>query len=163
VDYNYQQKVKGKARASPCNMVCASSREAETDVPLLTDSEEETIVLAAELNAPRLAETCSGQSYLMKYDELVANLPGPTSEPTKPSAKQHVEKQKELRYSKALPKDRSEGTSVPYHFGVLAQLVNILARITLYELLRLSKLTREALRKSLADAEVFVIQIPTEP
>ena len=45
------KKSKGKARASPCNVVCASSREAETDVPSLTDSEEETIVLAAELNA----------------------------------------------------------------------------------------------------------------
>ena len=37
---------KGKAKASSYNVVCASSREAETDVPSLTDSEEETIVLA---------------------------------------------------------------------------------------------------------------------
>ena len=42
------RKSKGKAKASSCNVVCASSREAETDVPSLTDSEEETIVLAAE-------------------------------------------------------------------------------------------------------------------
>lgn len=42
----------------------------------------------------------------------------------------------------------------------MAQLANILARITLYELLKLSKGTREALKEELADAEVFIIQIP---
>ena len=41
VDYYYQQEFKGKVKASPCNVVCASSQEAETDVPSLTDSEEE--------------------------------------------------------------------------------------------------------------------------
>ena len=62
------RKSKGKAKASPCNVVYASSREAETNVPSLTDSEEETIVFDAELNAPLMAETRSGQSYLKKYD-----------------------------------------------------------------------------------------------
>ena len=42
------RKSKGKAKATSCNVVCASSRGAETNVPSLTDSEEETIVLAAE-------------------------------------------------------------------------------------------------------------------
>jgi len=156
-------KSKGKARASSCNVVCASSREAETDVPSLTNSEEETIVLAAELNEPLVAKTRSGQSYLKKYNELVANPSGPTSEPTKPSAKQPVEKQKELRYSKALPKDKAEGTSAPYRFDVLSQLANIPARITLYELLRLSKSTRKALREALADVEIFMTQILVKP
>ena len=41
------RKSKGKARASSCNV---ASREAETDVPSLTDSEEETIALATEPN-----------------------------------------------------------------------------------------------------------------
>ena len=36
------------------------------------------------------------------------------------------------------------------------------ARITLYELLRLSKSTREALQKALANAEVFMTQVPQE-
>jgi len=54
------RKSKGKARASPCNVVCASSREAETNIPSLTDSEEETIILVVELNAPLVAETRSG-------------------------------------------------------------------------------------------------------
>ena len=82
----------GKANASPCNVVCASSREAKTDVPSLTDSEEETIVFVAELNAPLVAETRSGQSYLKKYDEMVANPPKATPEPTKQSTKQPVKK-----------------------------------------------------------------------
>jgi len=74
-----------------------------------------------------------------------------------------VEKQKELQFSKALPKDNAEGFSTPYRFDVLAQLANIPARITLYELLRLSKSTREALREALADTEVIMAQIPTGP
>jgi len=87
---------------------------------------------------------------------MVANPPKPTPEPNKQSTKQPVEKEKELRYSKALPKDKADGFSAPYHLDVLAQLANIPARITLYELLRLSKSTREALREGLADAEVFM-------
>jgi len=74
---------RGKAKASPCNVVCASSREAETDVASLTDLEEETIVLDAELNAPLIAGTHSGQSYLKKYYEMVENPPKPTQESTK--------------------------------------------------------------------------------
>ena len=68
---------KGKTKASSCNAVCASSREAKTDVPSLTDSEEETIVLAAEPNQ-LVAETRSGQSYLKKYDDcLLYTSPSP--------------------------------------------------------------------------------------
>ena len=81
------KKSRGKANASPCNMVCASSQEAKTNVPLLTDSKEETIILAAKLNAPLVAETRSGQSYLKKYDEMVANLPNPPqSQPSHPQS-----------------------------------------------------------------------------
>jgi len=163
VDYTYQHEVQGKAKASPCNVVCASSWEEKTDVPSLTDSEEETIILAAEPNVLLVAGICSGQSYLKKYDEMMTNPPKPTPKPNKQSTKQPVEKQKKLRYSKALPKDKVEGSSAPYHFDVLTQLANIPARITLYELLRLSKSTREALREALADAEAFMARILTEP
>ena len=38
-------------------MVCASSREAETDVASLIDSEEEEIILAVEKDAPPVART----------------------------------------------------------------------------------------------------------
>ena len=51
----------------------------------------------------------------------------------------------------------------PYRFDVLAQLANIPARITLYELLRLSKSTKEALKEALADVEVFMAWILAEP
>jgi len=51
----------------------------------------------------------------------------------------------------------------PFRFDVLGQLANIPARITLYELLRLSKSTREALREALTDSEVFLTQILTIP
>ena len=74
-----------------------------------------------------------------------------------------MEKQKEFRYAKSLLKDKAEGSLAPYHFDVLAQLANIPARITLYELLRLSKSTREALREALADAELFMAQILAGP
>jgi len=56
-----------------------------------------------------------------------------------------------------------KGSLVPYRFDVLAQLANIPARITLYELLRLSKSTREALREALVDAKVFIARIPAKP
>ena len=99
------------------------------DIPSLTDSEEEeTIVLAAELNAPLVARTRLGQSYSKKYDEMVASPSKLTQEPTNQSTKQLVEKQKEYRYAKTLPKN--ERSSAPYRFDVLAQLANIPARIT---------------------------------
>ena len=85
------RKSKGKAKASSCNVVCASSREAETDVPSLTSSEEETIVLTAEPNQ-LVAETRSGQSYLKKYDEMAPTPPKPATESAKPSTKQPVER-----------------------------------------------------------------------
>ena len=79
------RKSNGKAKVSPCNMVRASSRETETDVPSPTDSEVETIVLAAELNASLVAGTRSGHSYLKKYDEMVTNrLNLPQSKPSNP-------------------------------------------------------------------------------
>ena len=78
---------RGKVKSSLCNVEHASSREAETDVPSLTDSEEETIILAAELNTPLVAGTHSGQSYLKKYDEVVAIPSKPTQEPTRQSTK----------------------------------------------------------------------------
>jgi len=156
------RKFRGKAKVSPCNVVCAFSRKEETDVPSLTDSEEETIVLAAEPNAPLVAGTHLGQSYLKKYDEVVANLPKFTQEPTKQSTKQPMEKQKEFRYAKTLPKDKAKGSLTPYRFDILAQLANIPARIMLYEILRLSKSIKKALKEALADAEWILAKLEEE-
>ena len=85
------RKSKGKAKASSCNVVCASSREAKTDIPSLTDSEEETIVLAAG-PSQLVAETRSGQPYLKKYGEMVVTPPKSTAELAKSSTKQPVER-----------------------------------------------------------------------
>ena len=70
-----------------------------------------------------------------------------------------MKKQKELRYVKTLPKSGA-GSSTLFRFDTLAQLANIPSRITFYELLRLSKSIRDALREALVDEEVFITQIP---
>jgi len=77
-------------------VVCASFREAKTDVATLTDSEEEIIIIAAEQNTPLVAGTWSGQQYLKKYDEAMASSSKLIQEPVKQSTKQPVEKQKEF-------------------------------------------------------------------
>jgi len=87
----------------------------------LTDSDEGKIVLAGEQDAPPMAGTRSGQQYLKKYNEAVASSSNPTKEAIKQPMKQLVEKQKELRYSKALQKVNAKGSSTSFHFDVLAQ------------------------------------------
>ena len=77
------RKSRGKAKVSPRNVVCASSREEEIDAVSLTDSEEKTIILNVEPNAPLVAGTHSGQSYLKKYDEVVVSPSKLTQKPTK--------------------------------------------------------------------------------
>ena len=52
---------------------------------------------------------------------------------------------------------------MPFRFDILAQLANIPARITIHELLRLSKETREALRDALANSESFLTYMPETP
>jgi len=74
-----------------------------------------------------------------------------------------MEKQKKLHYTKTLPKDKAKGSSTPYRFDVLAQLANISARITLYELLRLSKSIKESLREVLSNVEAILARIPAKP
>src|SRR4051812_41512299 len=69
-------------------------------------------------------------------------------------------KPKEVRYNSPLNKGKAVEVFQPFHFDIINQLANIPARITLYELLRLSKSTREAFREALADDEVFVTQLP---
>jgi len=162
VDYCYPQEVQGESKSLTLQYGVCFLPKAETNVSSPTDSEEETIVLAAKSNVSLMAGTRSGQSYLKKYDEMVTNSLKPTPEPTKQSMKQPVEKQKVLRYAKALSKDKAEGSLRPYHFDILTQLANIPARITFYELLRLSKSTREALREVLTDAEAFMAWISAE-
>ena len=70
------------------------------------------------------------------------------------------EKPKEVRYNRPLNKEKAVEVSQHFRFDIINQLANIPARITLYELLKLSKSTREALREALTNAEVFVTQLP---
>jgi len=58
-----------------------------------------------------------------------------------------------------LKKTSSSGLYAPFCFDILAQLTNIPARISIYELLCLSKETREALRDVLANSVSFLIHI----
>ena len=88
----------------------------------------------------------------------MVNSPQPAEETNEQSMKSSMKKKKEIGYIKALQKN-GMGPSTLFCFDVLTQFTNILARITLYELLRLFKFTRDALRKALADVEVFVTQI----
>jgi len=61
------------------------------------------------------------------------------------------EKQKEVRFDHVLKKPLGPRLNMPFRFDILAQLANIPARITIHELLRLSKEIREALRDALAN------------
>ena len=70
---------------------------------------------------------------------------------------------KEVRFDKALNKNPFQELNTLFRFDILAQLANIPARITLHELLRLLKKTREALRDALADSESFLTQVPSIP
>ena len=56
--------------------------------------------------------------------------------------RQYKEKQKEVQFDHVLKKPSGPGLNIPFLFDILAQLANIPARITIHELLRLSKETR---------------------
>jgi len=73
------------------------------------------------------------------------------------------EKQKEIQFDHVLKKPSGSGLNMPFRFDILAQLANIPARITIYELLHLSKETREALRDALANSESFLTHMPEIP
>jgi len=62
-----------------------------------------------------------------------------------------------------MKKPSGPGLNIPFHFDILAQLANIPARITMHELLRLSKETREALRNARANSESFLTHMPETP
>ena len=120
------RKSKEKARASSSNVMGIFTRETEEDVASLTSSGEES-VLAADTGTPFTSKTQSGKQYLKQYDQLVAISSQPGKETTEQSTKQPMDKQKELRYAKALQKDDTR-LLTPFRFDILAQLANIPAR-----------------------------------
>src|SRR3954462_3763617 len=154
---------KSRGKTKQANVIIASSIKPDSDVNSLTDSEEEEGVLAASVAGPLAAATRLGQPYQRNYDDAPVQQLEPSQEPvTEPTEqpKTTPEKPKEVRYNRPLNKGKAVEVSQPFRFNIINQLANIPARITLYELFTLSKSTREALREALADAEVFVTQLP---
>src|SRR3954467_5117995 len=135
---------------------------------MLTDSEEGPIAPADNLV---VAATRSRRNFGYEYPEETA-APSP-SEPAKESVEANVtpaqepteaiaKKQKHLRFSNPLlPSEAGQLTTV-FRFDILKQLAQIPARITLLELLKLSKATRKALREALANADTFATHIFTK-
>src|SRR3954467_2401469 len=154
---------KSRGKTKQANVIIASAIEPDSDVHSLTDSEEEEEVLAASVAGPLAAATRLGQPYLRNYDDAPVQQLELSQEPVMEPAEQPKttpEKPKEVRCNRPLNKGKAVEVSQPFRFDIINQLANIPARITLYELLKLSKSTREALREALADAEVFVTQLP---
>src|SRR5204863_2064297 len=154
---------KSRGKTKQANVIIASSIEPDSDVNSLTDSEEEEEVLAASVAGPLAAATRSGQPHLRNYNDSPVQQLEPSQEPvTEPTEhpKTMPEKPREVRYNRPLNNGKAVEVSQPFRFDIINQLANIPARITLYELLKLSKSTREALKEALADAKVFVTQLP---
>src|SRR4051812_48023546 len=152
-----------RGKNKQANVIIASTIEPNSDVNSLTDSEEEEGVLAASVAGPLAVATRSSQPYLRNYDDAPVQQLEPSQEPVTEPAEQPKttpEKPREVRYNRPLNKGKAVEVSQPFRFDIINQLANISARITLYEILKLSKSTREALREALADAEVFVAQLP---
>src|SRR3954465_11087374 len=155
--------MKSRGKTKQANVIIASTIEPDSDVNDLTDSEEEGEVLAAGVAGPLAAATRSGQPYLRNYDDAPVQQLKPSQKPVTEPAEQPKatpEKPKEVRYNRPLNKGKAIEVSQSFRFDIINQLAYIPARITIYELLKLSKSTREALREALADAEVFVTQLP---
>ena len=139
----------------------ALNEDADIPVNSLTDSDKEQIVLVAQPVEASPIGTHSGKTYLRKYDQTIFKAQQPSTSkdavlvqrkaPTQPVEKN---KPKDLHFSHDLKKN-SSALDAPFRFEVMAQLANIPARITLHELLRLSKETRDALREALTESESF--------
>src|SRR3954467_13634993 len=137
------KKSRGKSRQA--NVVITSTIEPDSDVNSLTDSEKEEEVLSADITRPLAAATRSGQPYLRNYDDSPAQQLEPSQEPVVELAEQPKttpEKPREVRYNRPLNKGKVVEVAQPFRFDIINQLANIPAKITLYELLRLSKSTR---------------------
>ena len=144
------RKSKGKSKVSSSDVVSISIRKTKKDVTSFTSSGDEEFAFAADTGTPPISKTRSGRQYLKQYREPIVNSPQPTEDVIEQSTRLSMNKQKELQYVKALLRS-GVGPSTPFCFDVMAYLANIPARVTLYELLRLSKSTRKALREELAE------------
>jgi len=109
---------------------------------LLSDSEEENLVLAVSPPPLRQYSVWQVVHVTVRPDlRLYTTTNNVGNYCTCPGIILALDKenQKEVLFDKALKKTPSQGINAPFGFNILAQLANILARITLHELLRLSK------------------------
>lgn len=105
---------------SSCNVDSALMKDTDSDMPTLTDLDQETIILATQAEFPLVVGTRLGQSYLKEYDNVEISTPQPTQEPVKQPAKPIAEQTKEPLFNKALAKGTSEGSTQPFCFEVLS-------------------------------------------
>lgn len=92
-------------------------------------------------------------------ENIAPAQPATPAEPIIPPKPAEKNKPKDLRFNTALKKSSSPGLNTAFQFDVMAQLANIPARITLHELFRLSRETREALKEALTQLESFLTQL----
>ena len=107
-----------------------------------------------------MAETRSGHQYLKKYDEAVASSSKrPKNQPSNPRSNPWRSR-KSFGMPRLFQKIRQKDHQ---HLTSLISWLNwptSPTKITLYELLRLSKSTKEALKEALAYSEAFIALIP---
>jgi len=152
-----------KPEGKSCNVISVLPDDDNVIVASLSDSEDEQHTLVAQDVAPQPTGTRSKKSYLRQYEKTADETQQSTTSVKLPvlalipmPAK---EKQKEVQFDRVLKKTSGSRLDAPFRFDILAQLANILARITIHELLYLSKETREALRDALVNSESFLIHM----
>jgi len=158
---------KSKSNGKSCNVISILPDDDNLTSASLSDSEGEKHACTTQDDVPQPTSTRSGKSYLKQYEKATdrtqqqmtsVQVPASASVLTKGK-----EKPREVRFDHVLKKPSGPGLDTPFRFDILTQLANILARITIHELLRLSKETREALRDALANSESFLTCMPEVP
>ena len=136
-------------------------------IACLSSSEEGKFAFVAQPTTAQPVGTQSGKQYLWQYDQALDGTQQSATSGTTALVQAPMpldkERQKEVQFDKNLKKNPSQGLNTPFCFDILTQLANVPSRITLHELLRLSKEIIEALRDALADAESFLTQVPSIP
>jgi len=155
---------KSKSKGKSCNVISILPDDGSLTTASLSDYEGEKHACTTQADVPQPTGTRSKKSYLKQYEKAIDDTQQQTtsvqiSTPA-PLPMTGKEKQKEIRFDHVLKKPLGPGLNMPFRFDILAQLANIPACITIHELLRLSKETREALRDILANSESFLTYMP---
>jgi len=130
-----------------CNAISLATDDDSVTIASLSDSDREKLALATQPATSQPVGTRSGKQYLRQYNQIPNKAPPPTTlgtaAPVQAPVPKDKEKQKEIRFDEYLKKNSSRGLNAHFRFDILAQLANIPVRITLHELLRLSKKIRD--------------------